>query len=64
MSGFTWVPVFMSLNNKNWTNLMRIPNGDARVELRPSDTACNPNLTSAMCLAAGLEGIADQLDSG
>jgi len=43
---------------------MRIPNGDARVELRPSDTACNPNLTSAMCLAAGLEGIADQLDSG
>ena len=43
---------------------MHIPNGDGRVELRPSDNACNPNLTSAMCLAAGLEGIADQLDSG
>ena len=43
---------------------MHIPNGDGRVELRPSDSACNPNLTSAMCLAAGLEGIADQLDSG
>ena len=64
MSGFTWAPVFMSYGNNNRTNSMRIPKGGGRVELRPSDSACNPYLTSAMCLAAGLEGIAENLDPG
>ncbi|MEM9100463.1 MAG: type III glutamate--ammonia ligase, partial [Pseudomonadota bacterium] len=46
------------------TNAMRIPKGGGRVELRAADSACNPYLGAAMCLAAGLEGIEEGLDPG
>ncbi|MEL6998447.1 MAG: type III glutamate--ammonia ligase [Pseudomonadota bacterium] len=64
MSGFTWAPVFACYGNNNRTNAMRIPKGGGRVELRAADSACNPYLGAAMCLAAGLEGIAEDLDPG
>ncbi|MEO0995047.1 MAG: type III glutamate--ammonia ligase [Pseudomonadota bacterium] len=64
MSGFTWAPVFACYGNNNRTNAMRIPKGGGRVELRAADSACNPYLGAAMCLAAGLEGIAEGLDPG
>jgi glutamine synthetase len=38
--------------------------GGGRVELRATDSACNPYLGTAMVLAAGLEGIEKQLDPG
>lgn len=40
--------------------LIRIPSArgnSTRVELRSPDPACNPYLTMAVCLAAGLDGI-------
>jgi len=43
---------------------MRIPKGGGRVELRAADSAVNPYLGAAMCLAAGLEGIKEGLDPG
>jgi len=64
MSGFTWAPVFACYGNNNRTNAMRIPKGGGRVELRAADSACNPYLGAAMCLAAGLEGIEEGLDPG
>ncbi len=64
MSGFTWAPIFACYGNNNRTNAMRIPKGGGRVELRAADSACNPYLGAALCLAAGLEGIADDLDPG
>jgi glutamine synthetase len=64
MSGFTWAPIFACYGNNNRTNAMRIPKGGGRVELRAADSACNPYLGAAMCLAAGLEGIAEGLDPG
>ncbi|MEM7211533.1 MAG: type III glutamate--ammonia ligase [Pseudomonadota bacterium] len=64
MSGFTWAPVFACYGNNNRTNAMRIPKGGGRVELRAADSACNPYLGAAMCLAAGLEGISEGLDPG
>lgn len=64
MSGFTWAPVFACYGNNNRTNAMRIPLGGGRVELRAADSACNPYLGAAMCLAAGLEGIEEGLDPG
>ena len=64
MSGFTWAPIFACYGNNNRTNAMRIPKGGGRVELRAADSACNPYLGAALCLAAGLEGIADGLDPG
>ena len=64
MSGFTWAPVFMCYGNNNRTNTLRIPLGGARVELRSADIANNPYLGAAMVLAAGLEGIREQVDPG
>ncbi len=64
MSGFTWAPIFACYGNNNRTNAMRIPKGGGRVELRAADSACNPYLGAAMCLAAGLSGIEDGLDPG
>ena len=45
-------------------NTVRIPGGGGRVELRSADSACNPYLGMAMMIAAGLEGIRDELDPG
>ncbi len=63
-SGFTWAPVFCSYGNNNRTNTIRIPGGGGRVELRLADSAGNPYLGAAMVLAAGLEGIDEELDPG
>lgn len=64
MSGFTWAPVFACYGDNNRTNTLRIPKGGGRIELRAADSACNPYLGAAMVLAAGLEGIEQQLDPG
>ncbi len=64
MSGFTWAPVFACYGNNNRTNTVRIPMTTPRVELRCADIANNPYLGGAMVLAAGLEGIKEQLDPG
>ncbi|MCA3132734.1 MAG: type III glutamate--ammonia ligase [Betaproteobacteria bacterium] len=64
MSGFTWAPVFCCYGNNNRTNTIRIPLAGGRMELRAADSACNPYLGAAMVLAAGLEGIAAELDPG
>ena len=64
MSGFTWAPVFVCYGNNNRTDTLRIPLAGGRVELRATDSACNPYLGAAMVLAAGLEGIEQGLDPG
>jgi glutamine synthetase len=64
MSGFTWAPVFVCYGNNNRTNMLRIPGAGSRVECRAADSSCNPYLTAAMLLAAGLEGIREGLDPG
>lgn len=64
MSGFTWAPIYACYGNNNRTNAMRIPKGGGRVELRAADSACNPYLGAALCLAAGLDGIEQDMDPG
>ncbi|ODA67954.1 glutamine synthetase, type III [Methyloligella halotolerans] len=64
MSGFTWAPIFCCYGNNNRTNTVRIPLEGKRVELRAADSACNPYLGAALVLAAGLEGIEQELDPG
>jgi glutamine synthetase len=64
MSGFTWAPIFVCYGNNNRTNSLRIPLGGGRIELRAADSSCNPYLGAAMVLAAGIEGIAEDLDPG
>ncbi|MHA7286617.1 type III glutamate--ammonia ligase [Arthrobacter sp. MDT3-44] len=64
MSGSTWAPVFVSYGDNNRTNMIRVPLGGGRVECRAADISCNPYLGAAIILAAGLEGIRENLDPG
>ncbi len=64
MTGYTWAPVYISYGANNRTHMLRAPLTSPRVESRAVDTSCNPYLTAAMYLAAGLEGIDEELDPG
>jgi glutamine synthetase len=64
MSYFTWAPVFNSFGSNNRTNSVRVPMGGGRFESRNADGAVNPYLAAALALAAGLEGIRENLDPG
>lgn len=62
LSGATWAPAYICYGDNNRTSMVRIPYG--RLELRLSDGSCNPYLTTAALLAAGLDGIDRKLDPG
>eukprot|EP00850_Spirogloea_muscicola_P000890 SM000003S11135 [mRNA] locus=s3:1180064:1183731:- [translate_table: standard] len=64
MSGFTWAPVYVCYGGNNRTNMLRIPMSGGRVECRAADISTNLYLGAAMILAAGLEGVKNNLDSG
>jgi glutamine synthetase len=57
-------PVYIAWSAKNRSPLIRIPasRGEGtRIELRCPDPSTNPYLTLAVCLAAGLDGIKNQI---
>ena len=62
LSGATWAPAYISYGDNNRTSMVRIPQG--RLELRLSDSSCNPYLATAAVIAAGLDGIERNLDPG
>lgn len=64
MSYYSWAPVFNSYGRNNRTNSVRIPLSGNRCESRNADASCNPYLAAALVLAAGLEGIRENLDPG
>lgn len=64
MSGSTWAPVFVCHGTNNRTNMIRIPGAGNRIECRAADISCNPYLSAAFLLAAGLEGIREGIDPG
>ena len=64
MGYYSWAPVFNSFGTNNRTNSVRVPMGGGRCESRNADSACNPYLAGALVLAAGLEGIREELDPG
>lgn len=59
LTGATWAPAYISYGNNNRSTLVRIPGG--RLELRLPDGACNPYLATAAVIAAGLDGIENDL---
>jgi glutamate---methylamine ligase len=63
LSGATWSPNAVTYAGNNRTHMIRIP-GSGRFELRLSDGATNPYLLPAALLAAGLEGMAKNIDPG
>ena len=62
-SGATWSPVYVTYGYNNRTQMLRIP-GPGRVEDRTVDGSCNPYLAATAILAAGLDGIENELDPG
>ena len=62
LTGATWAPAYISYGDNNRSTMVRIPKG--RLELRLPDGSCNPYLTTAAVIAAGLDGIDRQLHPG
>ncbi len=62
LSGATWAPAYIAYGDNNRTACVRIPHG--RLEVRLPDSGCNPYLTTAAMIAAGLDGIDRKLDPG
>lgn len=64
LSGYE-APQYITWARRNRSPLIRIPaivNSDPRLELRNPDATCNPYLTLAVLLAAGMEGIEQKID--
>ena len=62
LTGATWAPAYICYGNNNRSTMVRIPYG--RLELRLPDGGCNPYLTTAAVIAAGLDGIKRELHPG
>jgi len=62
-SGFTWTPAFISYGDNNRTQMIRTA-GPGHFEDRTVSAGCNPYLTLAAYVAAGMDGIANQIDPG
>jgi glutamine synthetase len=62
LSGATWAPAYVCYGDNNRSSMVRAPGG--RLELRLADSSCNPYLAAAVAIAAGLDGIENQLDPG
>jgi glutamine synthetase len=62
LSGSTWAPAYVAYGDNNRTAMVRVPGG--RLELRLPDGSCNPYLTTAGIIAAGLDGVKRKLDPG
>ncbi len=64
----TEAPVYLTWSRANQSDLVRIPEHNpnrpqtTRVEYRGADSATNPYLAFAVMLAAGLQGVADELE--
>ncbi len=63
VSGFE-APVYIAWSGRNRSPLIRIPAKrglSTRIELRSPDPSCNPYLSLAACLKAGLDGIKNKI---
>ncbi|WP_022665869.1 type III glutamate--ammonia ligase [Desulfospira joergensenii] len=62
-SGYTWTPSFASYGDNNRTQLFRSPASN-RFEDRSPSSMVNPYLLLAVHIAAGLDGIINEIDPG
>ena len=61
-TGF-WAPIYKNWGWQNRTTTVRVATG-GRFEYRGVDSSCNPYLTVAALLRAGLDGVRRELDPG
>jgi glutamine synthetase len=62
-------PINLVYSQRNRSAAIRIPmyskaEGAKRIEFRTPDPTCNPYLSFAACVMAGLDGIANKIDPG
>ena len=62
-SGFIWTPAFVSYGDNNRTQMIRTA-GPGHLEDRTISAGCNPYLVLSGYVAAGLDGIARELEPG
>ncbi len=62
-SGATWAPGYVSYGGNNRTVMLRVPEG-GQIENRGVCGSANPYLSTTAILAAGMDGIARDLDPG
>ncbi len=62
-SGYTWTPAYASFGDNNRTQLLRCPDA-RRFEDRSPSAMVNPYLLLAVHMAAGLDGIRNEIDPG
>lgn len=64
MNEISWAPVYRAYGSNNRTLMARLPMNRRCLEVRNADSACNLYLGLAAVIAAGLEGIEEDLDPG
>lgn len=64
MPDVSWAPVLVAFGRNNRSAMLRLPLNRYCVENRAPDMATNPYLAAALHLAAGLDGIEQELDPG
>ena len=62
-SGYTWTPAFITYGDNNRTQMIRTA-GPGHFEDRSVSAGCNPYLALAAYVAAGMDGIENQIDPG
>jgi glutamine synthetase len=60
----SWAPVWAAYGDNNRSCMLRLPHNRPAIENRAVDSAANTYLATAFMLAAGLEGVAENLDPG
>ena len=64
MNEISWAPVFRAYGHNNRTLMLRLPVNRRCVEVRVADSAANTYLSTALVVAAGLDGIRRNLKPG
>ncbi len=64
MADVSWAPILIAYGNNNRSAMLRVPPNRYCVENRAPDMSVNPYLAAAITLAAGLDGIEQELDPG
>ena len=60
----TWAPTHITYGHNNRSAMLRLPQARFAIENRATDMTMNAYLSMAMTVAAGLEGIRDNIDPG
>lgn len=64
MADISWAPVLVAYGKNNRSAMVRLPLNRYCVENRAPDMSCNPYLAAAFTIAAGLDGVKNELDPG